>query len=112
MSNDSLPTMNDYYARVELRRHHAANSSASGERIEVFVRIPEKVAKVLAGGQKPSRYIPGVYERIWDLVHRTVPTNPSFAITVVSWVESEVMPPNLPVKPNFRDEDGAEGWVL
>src|SRR5260370_42609264 len=50
MSEDSPRTIKDYYALVTLQRHHIGNPPESDERIEVVVRIPEEVAKTLAGG--------------------------------------------------------------
>jgi hypothetical protein len=32
-------------------------------------------------------------------------------IAVVSTVDA-VMPPSLPTESNFKDQDGAEGWIL
>jgi hypothetical protein len=52
MSNDSSRTIDDYYARVTLQRHHIGSPSESDERLEVVVRIPEEVAKNLSGGRK------------------------------------------------------------
>jgi hypothetical protein len=51
MSKDSPRTIKDYYARVTLQRHHIGNPPESDERIEVVVRIPEEVAKTLAGDE-------------------------------------------------------------
>jgi hypothetical protein len=59
MSENSPRTIKDYYARVTLQRHHIGNPSESDERIEVVVRIPEEVARTLAGGRKPSVVIFG-----------------------------------------------------
>ena len=47
--------MNDCWVDVDLRRYHAGKPSEFGERIEVLVRIPEQVAKKLAGpGREPG----------------------------------------------------------
>ena len=64
MSEDLPRTINDYYARVTLQRHHIGNPLESDERIEVVVRIPEEVAKTLAGGRKPSVVIFEVGSRV------------------------------------------------
>ncbi len=113
MSEDLPRTVNDYYARVTLQRHHTGNPSESDERIEVVVRIPEQVAKTLAGGRKPEVVIFEVGSRVRNVATETVgePNDSSSVIAVVSTLDA-VMPPNLPVKSNFKDQDGAEGWIL
>ena len=112
MSEDSL-TIKDYYARVTLQRHHIGNPPESDERIEVVVRIPEEVAKNLAGGGKPEVVIFDVGSRVRNVATETagVPNDSSFVIAVVSTVDA-VMPPSLPTESNFKDQDGAEGWIL
>src|SRR6266436_2421694 len=40
-----------------------------------------------------------------------VPNDSSLVIAVVSTVDA-VMPPSLPTESNFKDQDGAEGWIL
>jgi hypothetical protein len=113
MSEDSPRTINDYYARVTLQRHHVGNPSESDERIEVVVRIPEQVAKTLAGGGKPQAVIFDVGSRVRNVATETVgvPNDSSSVIAVVSTVDA-VMPSNLPAKSNFKDQDGVEGWIL
>jgi hypothetical protein len=113
MSEDSPRTINDYYARVTLQRHHVGNPSESDERIEVVVRIPEQVAKILAGGGKPQAVIFDVGSRVRNVATETVgvPNDSSSVIAVVSTVDA-VMPSNLPAKSNFKDQDGVEGWIL
>jgi len=113
MSEDSPRTIKDYYARVTLQRHHIGNSPESDERIEVVVRIPEEVAKTLAGGGKPSVVIFEVGSRVRNMATETVgvPNDSSLVIAVVSTVDA-VMPPSLPTESNFTDQDGAEGWIL
>ena len=113
MSEDSPRTIKDYYARVTLQRHHIGNPPESDERIEVVVRIPEEVAKTLAGGGKPSVVIFEVGSRVRNVATETagVPNDPSLVIAVVSTLDA-AMPPDLPVKSNFKDQDGAEGWIL
>ena len=64
MSKDSPRTIKDYYGRVTLQRHHTGNPPESDERIEVVVRIPEEVAKTLAGGGKPEVVIFDVGSRV------------------------------------------------
>ena len=112
MSEDSL-TIKDYYARVTLQRHHIGNPPESDERIEVVVRIPEEVAKTLAGGRKPLVVIFEVGSRVRNVATETagVPNDSSLVIAVVSTVDA-VMPPSLPTESNFKDQDGAEGWIL
>jgi hypothetical protein len=46
-------SINDCYAKVSVRRHHAGKPPESEEEIEVLVRIPEQVAKTLAGPHNP-----------------------------------------------------------
>ena len=113
MSEDSPRTIKDYYARVTLQRHHIGNPPESDERIEVVVRIPEEVAKTLAGGGKPEVVIFDVGSRVRNVATETagVPNDSSFVIAVVSTVDA-VMPPSLPTESNFKDQDGAEGWIL
>ena len=113
MSEDLPRTINDYYARVTLQRHHIGNPPESDERIEVVVRIPEEVAKTLAGGRKPSVVIFEVGSRVRNVATETagVPNDSSLVIAVVSTVDT-VMPPSLPTESNFKDQDGAEGWIL
>jgi hypothetical protein len=113
MSNDSPRTIKDYYALVTLQRHHIGNPPESDERIEVVVRIPEEVAKTLAGGRKPSVVIFEVGSRVRNVATETagVPNDSSLVIAVVSTVDA-VMPPSLPTESNFKDQDGAEGWIL
>jgi hypothetical protein len=113
MSNDSPRTIKDYYALVTLQRHHIGNPPESDERIEVVVRIPEEVAKTLAGGRKPSVVIFEVGSRVRNVATETmgVPNDSSLVIAVVSTVDA-VMPPSLPRESNFKDQDGAEGWIL
>ena len=93
MSKDSLRTINDYYAIVYLRRHHAGNPPESGERIEVVVRIPEREAKRLAGaGRKPEVIISKVYRRVASVATETVGVpNVPWAITVLSIVDSSML---------------------
>ena len=64
ISKDLPRTIKDYYARVTLQRHHIGNPPESDERIEVVVRIPEEVAKTLAGGGKPEVVIFDVGSRV------------------------------------------------
>jgi hypothetical protein len=112
MSKDSPRTMKDCYANVSLLRHDTRNPSESGERIEVVVRIPEEVAKTLAGaGRKPSVTISNIYRRAIYVAHETVgvPTAP-LAITVGHVVDA-VMHPSLPMESNFKDQDGVEAWI-
>jgi hypothetical protein len=113
MSEDSPRTIKDYYALVILQRHHIGNPPESDERIEVVVRIPEEVAKTLAGGGKPSVVIFDVGSRVRNVATETagVPNDSSLVIAVVSTVDA-VMPPSLPTESNFKDQDGAEGWIL
>src|SRR5271165_4042936 len=113
MSEDSPRTIKDYYARVTLQRHHIGNPPESDERIEVVVRIPEEVAKTLAGGGKPEVVIFDVGSRVRNVATETagVPNDSSLVIAVVSTVDA-VMPPSLPTESNFKDQDGAEGWML
>jgi hypothetical protein len=113
MSKDSPRTIKDYYARVTLQRHHIGNPPESDERIEVVVRIPEEVAKTLAGGGKPEVVIFDVGSRVRNVATETagVPNDSSLVIAVVSTVDA-VMPPSLPTESNFKDQDGAEGWIL
>ena len=113
MSKDSPRTIKDYYARVTLQRHHIGNPSESDERIEVVVRIPEEVAKTLAGGGKPEVVIFDVGSRVRNVATETagVPNDSSLVIAVVSTVDA-VMPPSLLTESNFKDQDGAEGWIL
>ena len=113
MSEDLPRTINDYYARVTLQRHHIGNPPEADERIEVVVRIPEEVAKTLAGGGKPSVVIFDVGSRVRNVATETagVPNDSSLVIAVVSTVDT-VMPPSLPTESNFKDQDGAEGWTL
>jgi hypothetical protein len=113
MSEDSPRTIKDYYALVTLQRHHIGNPPESDERIEVVVRIPEEVAKTLAGGGKPSVIIFDVGSRVRNVATETAgaPNDSSLVIAVVSTVDA-VMPPSLPTESNFKDEDGAEGWIL
>jgi hypothetical protein len=113
MSEDSPRTIKDYYARVTLQRHHIGNPPESDERIEVAVRIPEEVAKTLAGGGKPEVVNFDVGSRVRNVATETagVPNDPSLVIAVVSTVDA-VMPPSLPTESNFTDQDGAEGWIL
>ena len=40
-----------------------------------------------------------------------VPNDSSLVIAVVNTVDA-VMPPSLPTESNFKDQDGAEGWIL
>jgi hypothetical protein len=40
-----------------------------------------------------------------------VQNDPSLVIAVVSTVDA-VIPPSLPTESNFKDQDGAEGWIL
>jgi hypothetical protein len=98
---------------VTLQRHHIGNPPESDERIEVVVRIPEEVAKTLAGGGKPEVVIFDVGSRVRNVATETVgvPNDSSLVIAVVSTVHA-VMPPDLPVESNFKDQDGAEGWIL
>ena len=83
MSEDSPRRINDYYARVTLQRHHVGNPSESDERIEVVVRIPEEVAKTLAGGRKPSVVIFDVGSRVRNVATETagVPNDSSSRIS-------------------------------
>jgi hypothetical protein len=113
MSEDSPRTIKDYYARVTLQRHHIGNPPESDERIEVVVRIPEEVAKTLARGGKPEVVIFDVGSRVRNVATETagVPNDSSLVIAVVSTVDA-VMPPSLPTESNFKDQDGAEGWIL
>ena len=113
MNEDSPRTIKDYYALVTLQRHHIGNPPESDERIEVVVRIPEEVAKTLAGGRKPSVVIFEVGSRVRNVAPETagVPNDSSLVIAVVSTVDA-VMPPSLPTESNFKDQDGAEGWIL
>src|SRR5580700_3990667 len=113
MSEDSPRTIKDYYALVILQRHHIGNPPESDERIEVVVRIPEEVAKTLAGGGKPSVVIFDVGSRVRNVATETagVPNDSSLVIAVVSTLDT-VMPPSLPTESNFKDQDGAEGAVL
>jgi hypothetical protein len=113
MSEDSPRTIKDYYALVILQRHHIGNPPESDERIEVVVRIPEEVAKTLAGGGKPEVVIFDVGSRVRNVATETagVPNDSSLVIAVVSTVDA-VMPPSLPTESNFKDQDGAEGWIL
>jgi len=113
MSNDSSRTIDDYYARVTLQRHHIGSPSESDERLEVVVRIPEEVAKTLAGGGKPSVAYFEVGSRVRNVATETVGVrnDSSLVIAVVSTVDA-VMPPSLPTQSNFKDQDGAEGWIL
>jgi hypothetical protein len=68
MSEDLPRKINDYYARVTLQRHHIGNPPESDERIEVVVRIPEEVAKTLAGDENRRWFFE---ERIWPAIDRT-----------------------------------------
>ena len=113
MSNDSSWAIDDYFARVYLQRYHAGDPSASGERIEVLVRIPRETAKTLAGGRpRPEITVSEVYRRAVNVATETVgEPNPHLAITVLSAVDS-TMPPDLPIASNFKDEGGAEGWIM
>jgi hypothetical protein len=113
MSEDSPRTIKDYYARVTLQRHHIGNPPESDERIEVVVRIPEEVARTLAGGGKPEVVIFDVGSRVRNVATETagVPNDSSLVVAVVSTVDT-VMPPSLPTESNFKDQDGAEGWIL
>ena len=112
VSEDSPRTINDYYARVTLQRH-TGDPSESDERIEVVVRIPEEVGKTLAGGRKPSVVIFEVGSRVRNVATETagVPNDPSLVIAVVSTVDA-VMPSSFPTESNFKDQDGAEGWIV
>jgi hypothetical protein len=113
VSKDSPRTINDCYVRVYLRRYDASNPSEYGERIDVVVRIPEEVGKILAGpGRKPEVLVGEVWRRAASVAAKTVGV-PDFplAISVIFEVDS-IMPPDLPEKSNFKDEDGAEGWIF
>jgi hypothetical protein len=112
MSRDPPRTVNDYYANVYLRQLHVGNTFESDGRIEVIVRIPEQVAKTLAGAaeRQPSVIIREVCRRVANVAHKTVPATIASATILLSMVDS-VMPPNLPTLSNFKDEGGAEGWI-
>jgi hypothetical protein len=105
--------MNDCWVDVDLRRYHAGKPSEFGERIEVLVRIPEQVAKKLAGpGREPAMDIDAVWQRASDVATKTVGIpNPPLAIDVRNQ-NGSTMPPDLPETSNYQDEDGAEGWIL
>ena len=113
ISKDSPRAINDYYATVHLRRHHAGKPPESGERIEVVVRIPEQEAKFLTGsGRKPEVIVCKVYRRVRNVATETVGVpNVPWAITVISMVDSS-MPHGLPTASNFKDQAGAEGWIM
>ena len=114
MSEDSSRRIKDYYALVTLQRHHIGNPPESHERIEVVVRIPEEVAKTLAGGRKPAVVIYDVGSRVRNVATETagVPNDSSLVIAIVVSTVDAVMPASLPTESNFKDQDGAEGWIL
>jgi hypothetical protein len=113
MSKDLPRTINDYYATVYLRRHHAGKRPESGERIDVHVRIPEQEANRLAGaGRRPEVMISEVYRRVASVAIETVGVpNVPWAITVISIADSS-KPHSFPMASNFKNQAGAEGWIL
>jgi hypothetical protein len=113
MSKDSPRTIDDYFATVYLRRYHPGDPSESEEKIKVVVRIPQEKAKILAGsGRDPKVTISEVYRRVASVATETVgEPNPHWAITILSVVDSN-MPSDLPIASIFKDEDGAEGWIM
>jgi hypothetical protein len=107
-------SINDCYAKVSVRRHHAGNPPESGEAIEVLVRIPEQVAKALAGAaQKPSIRIFPVLSRVKSVANETAlkGTTAPTAVTLGLVIDAAI-PPTFPAEATFTDQDGVEGWVL
>jgi hypothetical protein len=110
MSKEPPRTTNDYYASVSLRRNYVG--SESGQRIEVVIRIPEKVANNLAGTERlPGVTVPEVYRRVMNIALETADPTGHGEIAVGPAVDS-MMPPTLPAASSFQDQDGAEGWIL
>jgi hypothetical protein len=79
--------MNDFYARVELRRYDAGNPSEYGGRVDVIVRIPEQVAKRLSGpGREPGIDIGEVWRRAANVAIKTLGApNPPWAIIAMRY---------------------------
>jgi hypothetical protein len=65
------------------------------------------------GGRKTRSGNFDVGSRVRNVATETagVPNDSSLVIAVVSTVDV-VMPPSLPTESNFKDQDGAEGWIL
>jgi hypothetical protein len=107
-------SINDCYAKVSVRRHHARNPPESGEEIEVLVRIPEQVAKTLAGSApKPSISILNVRSQVKSVANETALMGTTAPTTVtLGLVIDATIPPTFPVEATFTDQDGVEGWIL
>lgn len=89
------------------------NASETDERIEVVVRIPERVAKNLAGPERrPSVFVCEVYRRVENIALEAVgpPAGPG-VITVGPVVDSSIAP-TVSAASNFKDQDGAESCIL
>jgi len=102
--------MNDFYARVYLRRYDSGRTPEFGERIKVVVRIPEQVATCW-WKKAPSILVDTVRQRVRSTAIKTVGAPiPPLAVGVISEVDA-TMSPELLETSNFQDDDETEGWI-
>lgn len=112
MSDTPPRSMNDYYAKVAVRRQCAGNAPGY-EELEVVVRIPQGLAKTLAGRQKPSILVPEILFRVRKIATETAILRKSAVLTVeLGIITDATMNPTFPAEATFTDQDGVEGWVL
>jgi hypothetical protein len=104
----TLPrSINDYYANVTVRRQYSALES--GEEFEVVVRIPQGLAKTLAGRQKPSILVPEVLLRVRSAANETAVLRTSAGVRVtLGLIIDATMPSSFPAEATFTDQDGVE----
>ena len=113
MSEDSPRSINDCYAKVSVRRHHAGNAPESGEEVQVLVRIPQGLAQTLASRQTPSILIFEVRSRVKSVANETamLGTSAPLAVTLGPVIDA-TMPLAFPPEVTFTDHDGVEGWIM